>query len=134
MQWIRSLPLLIVLWGIYNGLVLTGQAPEALGNLMFRLALPSQASWSVTLSDLLLFTGLVLLAGEVFRATSSGTASILNHTLSTLVFVLFLVEFLIVPQAGNSVFFALTLMALIDVVAGFSVTIVAARRDVDLDR
>lgn len=134
MHWIGSLPLLIILWGIYNGLVLSGQAQEALGSLLFRLALPSQATWSVTLSDLLLFAGVVLLAVEIFRATSSGAASILNHALSTLVFVLFLVEFLIVPQAGNSVFFALTLMALTDVVAGFSVTIVAARRDVDLDR
>lgn len=131
---IRSLPLLSVLWIVYNGLILTGQSSDLLGQGLFHLALPSKAVWSVTLGDGLVFAGVLLLYAEIFKATSSGTASILDHTLSMLVFVLFLVEFLLAPQAGNSVFFALTLMALIDVVAGFSVTIVAARRDVDLDR
>ncbi len=131
---VRSLPLLIVLWLIYNGLMLAGEAPTALSSVLLRITLPSNAAWSITLGDLLVFTGVLLLYVEIFKATSSGTASIIDHSLSMLVFLLFLVEFLIAPQAGNSVFFILTLMALIDVIAGFSVTIVAARRDVDLDR
>lgn len=131
---IRSLPLLSVLWVIYNGLMLAGQVPEALSHPIFSVTLPSRAAWSISLGDLLVFGGVLLLYAEVFKATSSSTASIVDHALSMLAFVLFLVEFLLAPQAGNSVFFTLTLLALIDVVAGFSVSIVAARRDIDLDR
>ncbi|MFN3920268.1 MAG: hypothetical protein ACK4JF_08305 [Methylohalobius sp.] len=127
----RSLPLLSVLWIAYNGLALVGQ-PALLDQRLLHLTLPSKTVWPITPGDLLIFSGVLLLYVEIFKATRSTAASILDHSLSILVFVAFLVEFLIAPQAGNSVFFALTLMALLDVVAGFSVTIVAARRDVDL--
>ena len=48
---------------------------------------------------------------------------------SMIVFVLYLIWFLVVPTAATSLFFLITIIALIDVVAGFSVTIRAARRD-----
>jgi hypothetical protein len=54
---------------------------------------------------------------------------VLDHTLSTLVFVAYLVEFLTVQGCGTSTFFVLGLMALLDVISGFTVSIVAARRD-----
>ena len=44
----------------------------------------------------------------------------------------FLVEFLLVQGAATSVFFLLMLMTLVDVMAGFSVSIRSATRDVDL--
>jgi hypothetical protein len=46
-------------------------------------------------------------------------------------FILCLVEFLLFPAFATSTFFLVTLMVLLDVLAGFIVTIVAARRDVD---
>ena len=36
---------------------------------------------------------------------------------------------MMLPEFGNSTFFALVILALFDVVAGFTVTITAARRD-----
>lgn len=131
---LNFIPLPAALWLVYNGLVLTGVVPHALYEPLALLELPSKTIWSVTLGDGLIFAGIFLLCVEVFKATRSNAASILDHTLSLLVFVAFLVEFLLTPQAGNSVFFTLLLMTMIDVVAGFSVTIVAARRDVDLER
>ena len=44
-------------------------------------------------------------------------------------FLICLLLFLLVGVFGTSVFFLLTLMTLIDVVAGFSITAIAARRD-----
>ncbi|HEX4095611.1 MAG TPA: hypothetical protein VHX64_02725, partial [Caulobacteraceae bacterium] len=41
-------------------------------------------------------------------------------------------EFLLLQGFSTSVFFLLTLMVLLDVLAGFIVTIVASRRDIDL--
>ena len=45
------------------------------------------------------------------------------------VFVGMLIQFILSAKAGNSTFAALTLMALVDVVAGFTVSIISARRD-----
>jgi hypothetical protein len=53
--------------------------------------------------------------------------------LSVVVFVVFLVEFLLVGACANSVFFLLTIMAAFDVVAGFTVSITGAGRDVTLN-
>jgi hypothetical protein len=50
-----------------------------------------------------------------------------------MVFVACLILFLIWDRAATSTFFLLMLMALIDVIAGFSVTINAARRDHSVD-
>ena len=58
--------------------------------------------------------------------------AIVNHSLSMILFVICLVEFLLLQGFSTSVFFLLTLMVLLDVLAGFIVTIVASRRDIDL--
>jgi hypothetical protein len=70
----------------------------------------------------------------MLKATRTGTASVIEHSLSVLVFVAFLVEFIVVPGAGTPTFMILTVMAFLDVVAGFSISIFAARRDLAIDR
>ncbi len=132
MRLFRSFPLPAILWVVYNLMMLTGQVPALLNDAVLRLTLPSGAGWQVSAGDLFVFAGVLFLYVEVFKATRTGASSILNHTFSVLTFILFLLEFVVVQGAGNSVFFTLTLMALVDVVAGFSVTIMAARRDVGL--
>ncbi|MGF1526078.1 MAG: hypothetical protein ACFCBW_04710, partial [Candidatus Competibacterales bacterium] len=96
---------------------------------LFSIPLISEASWHVTMGDLLLILALILLYVEIWRATRTNTSSVINHTLSLVLFIVCLVEFLILPAMATSVFFLITLMILIDVVAGFTVTIAAARRD-----
>ncbi|MEO1323895.1 MAG: hypothetical protein AAFV59_12915, partial [Pseudomonadota bacterium] len=66
---------------------------------------------------------------EILKSTSTGTATIMNHALSMIVFIVCLMLFLLHPNFATSVFFILTVMALLDVLAGVVVTIVAARRD-----
>ena len=92
----------------------------------------SGARWAMTLGDLMIALGLVLLFFEILKATRVGVNSIVDHLLSTFIFVAFLVEFLLVEGAATAVFFLLMLMALIDVLAGFSVSIRTATRDVSL--
>lgn len=88
--------------------------------------------WAVTMGDLLLVFSLVLLFFEMLKSTSSSSSSVINHALSMMVFVAGVVEFLMVPACTTSVFFLITLMALLDVLAGFIVTISAARRDLQV--
>jgi hypothetical protein len=52
--------------------------------------------------------------------------------LSTFVFIAFLIEFLLVQAAANSVFFILMAITFVDVIAGFSVSIRSATRDVSV--
>lgn len=96
---------------------------------LFELNMMSGAVWTMTASDVFLLVALFCLFIEVLKATRTTSMSIVDHMLSTLVFVGCLVEFLLVARAATSTFFLLTAIAFVDVVAGFSITIRAARRD-----
>ena len=128
-------PLLIVPFVIYNLLVFTifGANPVNWGAGLFSVPMPSGMPWALSAGDLLLVVGIVCLFIEVLKSTNSGRSSILEHMLSMVVFVLFLVEFLIVGAASSSVFFLLMVMSLIDVGAGFTVSITSAGRDVTMN-
>ena len=96
------------------------------GTSRFTVTLPSLGLWQIALGDILLAVGLGLLFFEIVKATRTGGASVVDHAFSMMVFVACLILFLIWDRAA---FFLLMLMSMIDVIAGFSVTISAARRD-----
>ena len=128
---LAALPLLGLVVIAYNVLVLvTG---SALGAVLVTLPLLSGDSFAFTLADLLLAAGLVLLYAEVVKSTRTGSASIVDHLLSLVLFVICLLEFVALPGFGTGTFLLLTLMTFIDVIAGFTVTISAARRDIGYD-
>ncbi|MGB1109580.1 MAG: hypothetical protein ACPG4N_04450 [Gammaproteobacteria bacterium] len=129
MALLRSIPLFVIVLLIYNALMLTGNIHGTLSSNILGVDLPSGAHWSLNVSELLIVIGVITLYLEIFKATRTSMSSVLDHSLSMVVFVVFLLEFVMVANAGTSAFFILTLMSLLDVVAGFTVTIVAARRD-----
>ncbi len=94
----------------------------------------SGAEWTMTLSDIVIAFSLVLLFIEILKATRVGRKAIIDHILSMLVFVLALVGFLLLPQAATSTFVIIMLICLVDVVAGFSITIRTAERDWQVER
>ena len=61
--------------------------------------------------------------------TGIGRTAVMNHAFSLVLFIICLVEFLLLPAFATSVFFLIMMMTLLDVMAGFMVTIAAARRD-----
>jgi hypothetical protein len=127
-------PLLILPFLAYNLVVFTlfGGDPVNWGAGMFAVPMPSGMPWAVSAGDFLLVVGIICLFIEVLKSTNSARSSIAEHMLSMVVFVLFLVEFLLVGAASSSVFFLLMVMSLIDVVAGFTVSITSAHRDVSM--
>jgi hypothetical protein len=131
-----AIPLLAIPVIIYNLIAFT-QAPSAaqaaLSNPLFSIHMPTQASWAISLGDLLLAAALVVLFVEMLKSTTSGRAAIINHSLSMILFIVCLVQFLLLPAFATSTFFLITLMVVLDVLAGFIVTIVSARRDIDFD-
>jgi hypothetical protein len=84
----------------------------------------------LTLGDRMVVVGLACLFVEIMKSTRIGNTSIVEHILSTAVFILYLVEFILVGACASSTFFILMVMSLIDVIAGFSVSMSAAQRDV----
>lgn len=129
MKSLALIPLFGIVLVVYNVLMLTGDANTMMANTLFSATLLSGAAWTMSLGQFLIALGLIVLFAEMFKATRTGTASILDHALSMIVFVIFVIEFLAAKEAGNSTFLILGLMSLVDVIAGFSITIVAARRD-----
>lgn len=131
---LRHIPLLIVPFILYNlGLIglLGADAEDLWRSEIFSVGMMSGGVWAMTLGDLMLVIALLLFFVEILKSTRTST-SVVDHMLSTFVFVAFLVEFLLVRGAATSLFFTLTLIALVDVIAGFSVSIRSAGRDVHL--
>lgn len=100
--------------------------------LLRNIPLPPGEKWTMTIGDLLMLVTLMLLFVELLKSTYTSTASLLDHGLSMLVFVACLVEFIIVPNAATSVFFFITIATLIDVIAGYTIGIRVARRDLSI--
>ncbi|KFC65426.1 hypothetical protein FF80_02833 [Devosia sp. LC5] len=127
-------PLLAISFVLYNivAFLLFGGNPAGWTLGLFTIPMFSGTPWAVTAGDFLLVISVFLLFFEVLKSTRSAQSSILEHMLSMLVFVAFLVEFLVAGAAASSVFFLLMVMSLIDVVAGFTVSITSAGRDVTM--
>ena len=70
----------------------------------------------------------MLLFLEILKATRTSASAALDHALSMLVCVAALLGFLLVPALGTSDFLLLFLMTVIDVIAGFTVSLMGARR------
>lgn len=126
-------PLLIFPLIIYNFVVLTGIAGDQPDAWMvvpiFSVNMFSGDSWGVSFADVFMGLSLLLLFVEIVKATRTDAMSIINHGLSMLLCVVCIIEFIALKGFSNSVFFLLTMMTVLDVVAGFTITIVAAKRD-----
>ena len=125
-----ALPIPVFVLLAYNAVVLLDGAPAAtLPTVVLSASLASGAAFTLTTGELLLLMGVVALFIEIVKATRSSMASAVDHALSALVFAVYLVEFLLVKAAGTGVFLVLTIMSFLDLIAGFTVTLGAARRD-----
>ena len=132
---VRSFPLLALSLLFYVGLHYATDP----GRLWYEsevttVLLPSGDHWRISGSDAFLISALSLLIVELVRSTRSDRRPLINHSLDVIVFIAAIMLFLTVPGYGNSTFFGLMAMTLIDFVAGFIITTVAARRDISVER
>jgi hypothetical protein len=130
------LPLLLIPLVIYNLMILgpvigpVADAQAWLAQPLFTVHMFSGDAWNVSSGDALLGTAVFLLFIEIIKSTRTDAVSLLNHGLGTLLFIFFLIEFLTMRGFSNSVFGLLCALQLVDVVAGYTVTAVAAKRDI----
>jgi hypothetical protein len=133
MRYILSFPALALVIIAFNILGITGQWMDS-ESLIWDSILPSGTEFYLKVGDFFVMAGLVALFFEIIKAARLGAGSIVDHMLSTATFIVALVEFLLVPFCGTATFFFLMIMSLIDVVAGYSVSILSARRDYSVSR
>lgn len=133
MRTFKAIPLFGVLLVIYTMAVSAAyysnpnSAPMMVKLLSVKL--PSQQIWNLFVGDVVVIFGLGLLFIEILKSTGASDTTIVEHVLSTFVFIFYVIAFLLAPMVANSTFLILTIMSMIDVVAGFTITITAARRD-----
>lgn len=128
---LRAIPLLVISFVLYNLLVLS-VGIEGISSSIFTVTLLSGGTWTFTWGDALLLVTLVLLFIEIVKSTFTSTSTLIDHALSMIVFIALGTEFLVVPQAATSTFFLILVAALIDVIAGYTIGIRVARRDLSI--
>ncbi|MEW5424238.1 hypothetical protein [Amorphus sp. 3PC139-8] len=135
---IAAVPLTIVPLILYNVIAFVFAGGSATSPIwqseLFTLTLVSGQAWVPNLADLIAVVAVILLGTEVIKATRVHRRSVLDHLVSTVVMVVYVVEFLAVGAAATSTFFLLTVIAVVDVMAGFTISLGAARRDISVDQ
>ena len=124
-----AVPLTILPWIAFN-IVAVVFGYDVWDKQLFSVTMISGQVWGFFVRDLMILFGLLCLFFEVLRSARSGIRMITNHILSTVVLILFLVEFIVVRFAAHSVFFILMVIAIFDVIAGFTIAISTAQRSV----
>jgi hypothetical protein len=112
-------PLLLIPLAIYNIIVFL-MPGVSLAEPLVKLPLMSGAEWPVTLSDILLALGIVVLLLEVIKGARPGGKYLTDHLLSLIIFGGAVAEFLLWPRFGSSTYFLLVLLALADFLSGLA--------------
>ena len=110
-------PLLLIPLAVYNIVVLL-MRDVSLSAPLLTLPLMSGAEWPISLGDILLALAALLLLLEIVKGARPGAKFLMDHLLSLVVFGAAAAEFLLLPKFGTSVFFLLTLFALVDFLTG----------------
>ncbi|AUC93652.1 hypothetical protein CWS35_04480 [Bradyrhizobium sp. SK17] len=110
-------PLLLVPLAVYN-IIAFLMPGVSFTDPLIRLTLLSGEQWQITLSDMLLAAGVLLLLLEVIKGARPGAKYLTDHLLSLIVFGAAAAEFVLWPKFGNSTYCLLTLLALVDFISG----------------
>jgi len=128
----RALPFLGIAVVVY--FIGVGPLAMPLDHQVAAFGLPSGAPLRIAFADLVVVLALVLFFVELLISTRPTRSSLVNHGLSMALFVICLVLFLLLPVFGTATFFIVVLLTLIDVISGYSISIITARRDLTIER
>ncbi|WP_167407257.1 hypothetical protein [Bradyrhizobium forestalis] len=112
-------PLLLIPLAVYN--IIAFLMPSvSFSDVLFKVPMITGEAWPVTLADLLLALGVVLLLLEVVKGARPGSKFLMDHLLSLIIFGAAAAEFVMWPKFGNSTFFLLVLLAMADFLGGIA--------------
>lgn len=125
----------MVLLFAYNAIVYMSTPDNYIpDSIVASFVIPSSgATLNITWNILFILIGICILYVEILKATRATYQALLDHLLSLVVFVIFLIELIVLREMGSATFLILTFLSLIDVIAGFTVSLSTARRDIAID-
>lgn len=129
-----AFPMILIAVILYN-LMLFGGGVTGHGDMQamldhaFTVKMFSGDVWRITVGDLLVLLALGLLFLETIKAARHDSRAALHHAFSLLTFCVALAEFILLKGFSTSAFFLITVLCLFDVVAGYAISIVAAKRE-----
>jgi hypothetical protein len=126
-------PLLLIPLAIYNIIVFL-MPGVTLAEPLFALRLISGAEWQVTLSDVLLALGVLMLLFEVIKGARPGAKYLTDHLLSLILFGAAAAEFLLLPRFGTSTYFLLTMLGFVDFLSGVALRARRGTKTMGADR
>lgn len=131
---LKKIPYLGFVLIAYNILIIASgsSAVDELAASVFSARLMSGAQLVITVGDMFVLVGLVALFLEITASVKTSMDTVVDHAISMLVFVVFLIQFIVFSKAGSATFLILTMMALLDVIAGFTISLSTARRDISV--
>lgn len=106
---------------VFAGGPMGAHAAQALGRPLATLPTAHGGVWPVSAGDLLVAAGLIVAFLDLLKGAADRRIAVVNHALSIALFVACLAAMLLAPAFATSTFFLLTLMVLLDLVAGFIV-------------
>lgn len=112
-------PLLLIPLAIYNIIVFLMPGVSFTDPLV-KLTLMSGTEWPLTLSDVLLALGILLLMCEVIKGARPGAKYLTDHLLSLIVSGAAVAEFVLWPRFGTSTYFLLTALSVVDFLSGLA--------------
>ncbi len=122
-----AFPLLLLPFAFFNMVIFLLNIPFT--DTVFTIPLVSELtmppvfdrSMPVTLGDLIVAIGMLLLYVEIVKAARPGGRTIMDHALALILFLAMASELVIVPRAATSVLLLLTVLSFIDLIAGLSI-------------
>jgi hypothetical protein len=112
-------PLLLIPLAVYN-IIAFLMRDVSFDAPLVTVPLPSGTAWPVTLSDVLLTLGILLLLCEVIKGARPGAKYLMDHLLSLLLLCGAGAEFVLLPRFGTSTYFLLTTLSLVDFLSGIA--------------
>ncbi|MFL6833993.1 MAG: hypothetical protein ACJ8F0_15525 [Xanthobacteraceae bacterium] len=130
-MYLIAFPLLLIPFAFFNIVVFLLNMPlrDEQKSAIFTIPLASEPTippvfdrtMPVTIGDLIVAIGILLLYVELIKAVRPGGKSMVDHVLSLILFLAMAGELLFVPRAASATLLLLTVLGFVDFIAGLSV-------------
>jgi hypothetical protein len=131
-MYLIGFPLLLIPFVLY--MMVAYLLDTDFGTVLFSVPLLSGRTMAISVGDILVLLGIVLLYVEILKATRLASRAIMDHILSFVLFIVMIIVFIAVPRAASATFLMLLTLSCVDVLGGFTITIRTAQRDIAVDR
>ena len=127
-MYLVAFPLLLIPFALYNMVVFLLNMPFT--ETVFAIPLVSDRRLPVSVGDLVVAIGMLLLYVEVMKAARPGGKGIMDHVLSFVLLLAIAGELVLVPRASTVTLLLLAVLGFVDLLTGISLSLRARRRRV----